>query len=318
MGRPDYNIGVSGWLVYDAEKPLPRRKQLPLIAPLDDTTLVPLDEQLLLPKPDTAISLSLEMHKLEDGIVHWMFNNVSYHDSTSPALYRALSNTSNFISDPAFYDRLTNPFVLRHNQVVEITLYNKHMSGHPFHLHGHNFQVVHRSPRQEGRFNSSATRLPQIPMRRDTIVLTDGGNAVIRFRADNPGVWLFHCHMEWHARSGLVVTMIEAPNYIQKQEPLSIMPFNNVHACTDLQVANDAEDEHEDDGDEDEDIERHDFKMVSISGVAIFGGLLLMLFFSVFVARRAFFNVSERRSRAYSQVPLEEPVENIDGSDEHR
>lgn len=33
------------------------------------------------------------------------------------------------------------------------------------------------------------------PMRRDTIAVPPGGSATIRFRADNPGAWLLHCHV---------------------------------------------------------------------------------------------------------------------------
>ena len=31
------------------------------------------------------------------------------------------------------------------------------------------------------------------------------------------GVWLFHCHIEWHVVSGLMATFIEAPTELQKQ-----------------------------------------------------------------------------------------------------
>ena len=65
-------------------------------------------------------------------------------------------------------------------------------------------------------------------MRRDTFVLKPGGFIVLRFRADNPGVWLFHCHIEWHVDQGLIATMVEAPLEIQKS--LTI-PQNHIAAC---------------------------------------------------------------------------------------
>lgn len=55
------------------------------------------------------------------------------------------------------------------------------------------------------------------------------GNIVLRFRADNPGIWLFHCHVEWHVASGLVATMIEAP--LALQESLTL-PQAHIDACT--------------------------------------------------------------------------------------
>lgn len=67
-------------------------------------------------------------------------------------------------------------------------------------------------------------------MRRDTILVKPNGNLVLRFRSDNPGVWLFHCHIEWHVASGLVATIIEAPLEIQKQLSGKI-PQDHVQAC---------------------------------------------------------------------------------------
>ena len=37
------------------------------------------------------------------------------------------------------------------------------------------------------------------------------GWATIRFVADNPGVWLLHCHIEWHMHAGLQSIVIEGP-----------------------------------------------------------------------------------------------------------
>lgn len=42
------------------------------------------------------------------------------------------------------------------------------------------------------------------------------------------GVWLFHCHIEWHMDSGLAATMIEAP--LQLQSTLQI-PENHYQVC---------------------------------------------------------------------------------------
>lgn len=65
-------------------------------------------------------------------------------------------------------------------------------------------------------------------MRRDTFVLRPDGYIVLRFQADNPGVWLFHCHIEWHVDQGLIATMVEAP--LELQKTLTI-PQNHLDAC---------------------------------------------------------------------------------------
>jgi FtsP/CotA-like multicopper oxidase with cupredoxin domain len=57
------------------------------------------------------------------------------------------------------------------------------------HLHGMHFREL----RPDGAFG---------PMR-DTILLAGNESREIAFTADNPGKWLFHCHMLSHAASGM-------------------------------------------------------------------------------------------------------------------
>jgi hypothetical protein len=62
---------------------------------------------------------------------------------------------------------------------------------HPFHLHGHAFQVIWRSEEEAGPFADSgvsAADYAPVPMKRDTAVVRPNGNMVLRFKADNPGM----------------------------------------------------------------------------------------------------------------------------------
>lgn len=80
--------------------------------------------------------------------------------------------------------------MLKKDDIVQIILNNIDPGKHPFHLHGHNFQVVWRSDDEAGTFqdsNITAADFAPTPMRRDTVVLHPNGNMVLRFRADNPG-----------------------------------------------------------------------------------------------------------------------------------
>lgn len=56
------------------------------------------------------------------------------------------------------------------------------------------------------------------------------GYVVLRFIANNPGVWLFHCHMEWHMQQGLAVTWIEDKHEI-KSQGLSSIPPEVLNTC---------------------------------------------------------------------------------------
>ena len=102
---------------------------------------------------------------------------------------------------------------------------------HPWHLHGHKFWVIGTG---KGLWNGSASQLAQLntknAVRRDTTtVIPDaekpfGGQAkqggcgwtAIRFIADNPGVWPFHCHITWHFVMGMQVIFLEATDQIPK------------------------------------------------------------------------------------------------------
>lgn len=72
-------------------------------------------------------------------------------------------------------------------------------SYHSFHLHGHSFQVIDMGTRDQldsGRTAfANATHSPVI---KDTVVVPRGGFVRFRFRASNPGYWMFHCHLQLH------------------------------------------------------------------------------------------------------------------------
>lgn len=132
-------------------------------------------------------------------------------------------------TNSAIYGEYSHPFVLEKGQVVQIVVNNNDVGKHPFHLHGHNFQAIWRSDEDAGNFIPTPDPdYPETPMRRDTFTVHPKGNVVLRFRADNPGVWLFHCHIEWHVDSGLIVTMVEAPLELQKT---LVIPTDHIAAC---------------------------------------------------------------------------------------
>lgn len=57
-------------------------------------------------------------------------------------------------------------------------------------------------------------------MMRDTVMVPRKGYIVIRFKADNPGIWFFHCHIDLHLVGGMASTFIEAPDMIQKHQSI--------------------------------------------------------------------------------------------------
>lgn len=58
--------------------------------------------------------------------------------------------------------------------------------------------MIERSEEDAGSYRiEKRNTSPSVPMRRDTVLVQPNGYAVLRFRSDNPGIWLFHCHIEW-------------------------------------------------------------------------------------------------------------------------
>ncbi|EFQ33392.1 multicopper oxidase [Colletotrichum graminicola] len=224
------NYNVTGWLVYDTSKPLSPPATVDTFAPFDDMTLTPHDRQPLLPEPSRTVELDVIMDNLGDGANYAFFNNITYKAPKVPTLYTALSAGS-AATNPEVYGTYTHSFVLERGDVVQVVVNNLDSGRHPFHLHGHEFQALYRAPEGGGTFasaNVTEAGFPAMPMRRDTLVVWPNGNIVLRFRANNPGVWLFHCHIEWHVTSGLLATFVEAPLDLQKT--LSI-PQNHLDVC---------------------------------------------------------------------------------------
>lgn len=193
-------------------------------------TLEPYDEMKLLPEPQKTVELDVVMDNLGDGANYAFFNNITYKSPKVPTLYSVLSSGDQ-ATNPAVYGEYTHPFVLEKDEIVQIVVNNLDTGRHPFHLHGHHFQAIHRSAEEAGTLaneNLTESQFSQVPMRRDTLVVWPNGNIVLRFKANNPGVWLFHCHIEWHVVSGLLATFVEAPLELQKQFTI---PQNHLDSC---------------------------------------------------------------------------------------
>jgi FtsP/CotA-like multicopper oxidase with cupredoxin domain len=83
-------------------------------------------------------------------------------------------------------------FRVREGERIEVIMQNATGMSHPMHLHGHYFRVVAvGNQRFEGAI-------------RDTVIIPAGESVTIRFDADNPGTWAFHCHHLYHMNSGMM------------------------------------------------------------------------------------------------------------------
>ncbi|KAE8686978.1 Laccase-5 [Hibiscus syriacus] len=110
-----------------------------------------------------------------------------------------------------FAPKGTKTTKLKFNSTVEMVLQNTAILGvenHPMHLHGFDFHVMAQG---FGNYNP-ATDTNKFnlfdPQMRNTIAVPVGGWAVIRFVANNPGVWFMHCHLDAHLPIGLATAFV--------------------------------------------------------------------------------------------------------------
>ncbi|KAF7731926.1 ferroxidase fet3 [Apophysomyces ossiformis] len=193
----------------------------------DDINLRPLIRQDAV-KPDHQLNLTFDFVVTTDGINRGFFNGVPYLSPKVPSLHTLLTE-GDYALEPTVYGPQTAAYILNHLDMIEVIINNLDSNNHPFHLHGHSFQVVGRGDGVYDGTNKSVVWHLDNPLRRDTVVVPAGNFTIIRFRADNPGVWFFHCHIEWHLESGLAATFIEAPKVAQERMTL---PQSLYDLCT--------------------------------------------------------------------------------------
>jgi FtsP/CotA-like multicopper oxidase with cupredoxin domain len=91
-------------------------------------------------------------------------------------------------------------FHVSEGDVVRMTISNSSGDVHPIHLHGHHAVVLSR----DGVPSTGS------PWWVDSLDVADGDTYVIAFVADNPGIWMDHCHNLQHASDGLLAHLAYA------------------------------------------------------------------------------------------------------------
>jgi FtsP/CotA-like multicopper oxidase with cupredoxin domain len=154
-----------------------------------DITNINFTSNWILPKSDNAKTISIRMQggamgnlsKANLDGVEKDFRTLATEDKKLWAFNKAIGS----------YEYLLATVKL--NQVVIIDVWNDTRWPHSMHLHGNHFFVKS----QEFKGNNDY-------ILRDTYLMQAGEKAKLIFVADNPGKWLFHCHMLEHAASGMV------------------------------------------------------------------------------------------------------------------
>jgi FtsP/CotA-like multicopper oxidase with cupredoxin domain len=85
------------------------------------------------------------------------------------------------------------PLPIRQGQRATIAFTNKTKMWHPMHLHGHTFQVI----KPDGSPGP----------RKDTVIVLPMQTVSVTLIADNPGVWMMHCHNTYHQEAGMMTSL---------------------------------------------------------------------------------------------------------------
>ena len=119
------------------------------------------------PSPDHTIDMVFEkVPGGPHGVNHWLVNGKEYPHERE--------------------------FVLRHGKRHRLVFHNRSDDSHPLHLHRHVFELV------------EINRKPTAGIMKDTVIVPAYGRATVDFVAYQPGLSLFHCHIQMHMDFGFM------------------------------------------------------------------------------------------------------------------
>ena len=85
----------------------------------------------------------------------------------------------------------TKPLQIRQGQRAALTFENTTTMWHPMHLHGH--QII----KPDGSLGARKDTVIVLPKQKMTAILV----------ADNPGIWMLHCHNAYHQQAGMMTSL---------------------------------------------------------------------------------------------------------------
>lgn len=242
---------------YYPNHPLKPPPTSPPAGPLWNDTSVRLKQSLAIrshpdhihppPSASDRLILLLNTQNKVDGHTKWAVNNVSFtlpHTPYLVAVKHKMHRAFDPKPPPETYDykdydiysvqSRTNAttsnsiYRLEFNSTVDVVLQNANTMNpnnsetHPWHLHGHDFWVLgYGAGKFDPEVDPKGYNLVD-PIKKNTVPVHPYGWTAFRFRADNPGVWAFHCHIESHFAMGMGVVFEEGIDKVGRL-PESIM-----------------------------------------------------------------------------------------------
>ncbi|EXJ86608.1 hypothetical protein A1O3_03561 [Capronia epimyces CBS 606.96] len=158
-------------------------------------------------EPAETTTLNMTVGQNATGHWLWYMNNSSFRtDYNQPVLLLAEGGNTSYPDSPE-WNVVNTGSASSYRFIVN----NDTPTSHPMHFHGHNMYILAVGT---GVWDGTIVR-PDNPQRRDVQNVPANGYLVWQADADNPGTWPFHCHIAWHASTGLSVDILENPGQIE-------------------------------------------------------------------------------------------------------
>ena len=161
----------------------------------------------------------------------WFINGIAYVYPSPALIY--LSHDLNKYAP--LIPAEGKPVAVKVGAVVDVYIPNLTKMWHPLHLHGNQFWVMAVGPSGTcGSFangkppsqcatnytQAAVSVVPGARLKQDSIGVPPLGWVLVRFAADNPGVWLFHCHIDFHLARGMAIVFLVGDGSEQPALPL--------------------------------------------------------------------------------------------------
>ncbi|KEY64653.1 hypothetical protein S7711_02853 [Stachybotrys chartarum IBT 7711] len=190
----------------------------------EDEPLASLVPHVQLNVSSSATTIDQELGFTFDDYFKWTINASSlYIDWAEPTLIQMLEGNTTYETE---YNVVPVNQTTDDDWVVLVIQDTTGFTAHPIHLHGHDFWVVAQG---NGLFDDTSSSVNFInPPRRDVATLPSGGHLALAFKLDNPGAWLVHCHIAWHASQGLALEFVETPDtVVARTQDLTVTALND-------------------------------------------------------------------------------------------
>jgi len=175
--------------------------------------------------PADTMTLNMTVGQNASGVWLWYMDDSSFRtDYNQPVLLLAKGGNTSYPDSPEWNVVNTNSA-----SSYRFIVNNQTPVPHPMHFHGHNMYILAVGT---GSWDGSTVVRPNNPQRRDVQMVPANGYLVWQADADNPGSWPFHCHIAWHASTGLSVDILEQPKQIENMP----VPDTSSQVCRDWQA----------------------------------------------------------------------------------